>query len=823
MARFGVVAFLAFLIAAPLFAQNPPAAPPRAAPTGPGVVRGKLVDSVSGRALGGGSITVRRAADTSFAGGTLVRDDGSFIVEGLLPGSYTVRARTIGFVQVIRPVAITPEKPLADLGTIRLKQVTAVLDTQRVVAEREQTVVQPDRTVYNTRNMPAASGGTSIDVLRNIPQVEVDASNRVSLRGNANVVIQINGRPTPLKGDQLGAFLAQLPATTLKTVEVAANPSAKDDPEGTAGIINLVLNQEAEVGLSGGLSASTSSTGQASGYGNIGKQQGKFIAFISANAYSDRRVGTGTIWREHLVQTTPRFVETAARNTSRPLSAGGNLRSEYRFTTKNSLTLDAYFGRGRFANSTRNVYTDLGMARDPIAAYDRLTEGRNTNLYHDWDLAFRRIGKPTEPQLTLEVEYLTSNNTNVNDLTAAVIQPGPTIPALSTDRDRVEGKFPYYMGKVDFVKPFGTKAKLDIGGKYQDRRTDYDFVASTFDPTSQTFVVDPVRTRNFEYHEQITGLYGLLSRSFVGKIQTQIGTRLELAATEFHLPLTNQHFAKDYTSVYPSGIFTYNFKPTRFARVSYSRRVTRPNPFMLSPIESRQDSRNVFRGNPDLDAEYTDALDLSFQEAFKWGSITLNPYGRRSNNAVRNIQFVDPSGVSVSTFANVASSSSVGADLNLSYRRGKFMGGAGGAISRYSSDASNITLTSANLSTVAISWNVRGNGTWTFSKKTDAQLFANYRAPTKTEGGSSLAFVNLSVGGRYKVWGEQGNISLRVNDPLKMSRFGYRTANGQVIELSRRYFGSRAVFLTVTRNFGQALRLRAKSESEAPQGGAPPP
>src|SRR6185503_4585766 len=172
-----------------------------------------------------------------------------------------------------------------DLGAVGLKTIAAQLEKQNVTAEREETVVAPDRTVYSTKNMPAATGGTAIDVLRNIPQVEVDASNHVSLRGNGNVVIQINGRPTPLKGDQLGAFLAQLPANTVKTVEVAANPSAKDDPEGTAGIINIVLNQEAVLGLSGSLSGSTSTTGQASAYGSVGKQQGKFVGFIAPNIY----------------------------------------------------------------------------------------------------------------------------------------------------------------------------------------------------------------------------------------------------------------------------------------------------------------------------------------------------------------------------------------------------------------------------------------------------------------------------------------------------------------------------------------------------------
>jgi ferric enterobactin receptor len=815
---------LAILLSAPSLQAQNPQNPPRPIAAAQGEIRGRVVDSVSGRAVPTASITVRRASDSSFASGALVREDGTFKVEGLSPGTYVVRVRSLGFAQLSRPnVAITADRPIADLGTIGLKTVAAKLETQNVTAEREETVVQPDRTVYSTKNMPAATGGTAIDVLRNIPQVEVDASNRVSLRGNGNVVIQINGRPTPIKGDQLGTFLAQLPANTVKTVEVAANPSAKDDPEGTAGIINIVLNQETEVGLSGGLSASTSSTGQASGFGNVGKQQGKFIGFVSANVYTDRRRITGTISRENLQVTTPQFVETDMRGSNRPLSVGGNLRSEYRFTKANTLTLDGYLGGGHFENRSRNSYVDLNSSRSQIGAFHQLNEGQFDNFYQDWDLAFRRQGKPTEPQLTVEAEYSNSRNDNNVDLSGAVTQPDAATPAtIRTERDHTLGKYPFLNAKLDYAHPFGGTTKLELGAKYQDRATVTDFTAAYQDSSTGVYSVDAARSTNFDYREHIGGAYALLSRSFISKIQTQIGARLEDATTRFDLPLTNLHFDKHYASVYPSGIFTYNFTPLRLARVSYSRRVSRPNPWQLSPIEFRQDTRNVFRGNPDLGAEYTDALDFSIQDARKWGSIQLNPFARRTNNAVRNIQYIDANGVSVGTFANLAHNSTVGADLNVNYRRGPFTGGGGGGISRYSSDARNLTITSTNLSTQAISWSARANGTWKFNNKWDAQLFSNYRAPTKTEGGSSLAFVNMSFGGRYKVWGDQGNVSVRVNDPFGMSKFGYRTSNGQIVEYSRRYFQARAVFVSITRNFGQALQLKAKSQSED-QAAPPPP
>ncbi|MBA3671484.1 MAG: TonB-dependent receptor [Gemmatimonadaceae bacterium] len=794
---------------------------PRASLTGAGEIRGKLVDSASGRPVTGGSITIRR--DTTFAGGALPKEDGTFRVDGLTPGTYSIRVRSLGFAPFARTgLVITAESPIVEAGTLMLKTVATKLAGEQVVAEREETVVQPDRTSYSTKNMTAAAGGTAIDVLRNIPQVEVDGSNRISLRGNGNVVVQINGRSTPLKGEQLGTFLAQMPAGTVKNVEVASNPSAKDDPEGTAGIVNIVLNQEAELGLSGGVNAGTSTTRSLNASGNIGQQRGRVTGFGSLYLFRDRRNSRGTISRENLVIPVPSFVETALAGEQRPLSLGGNLRGEYRFSEIDAVTFDGYGYSGRYAGSNTSSYTNFSSSRSQIGAFNQQSDYDSRNTGYDIDVAFRRQGKPTAPQLTIEAEYANNANTNEASLSGIVIRPDPSTPLLiPTERNHSKGSYPYVNAKVDYTHPFNPLTKLESGAKYQDRSTSNDFTASYLNTGSGAFEIQPARSRSFDYREHIGGAYALVSRR-LGRLQAQGGLRLESARTIFTLPLTGEHFEKQYNSAYPSAVATWNFTEMRALRTSYSRRVSRPNPYQLSPIEYRQDLRNVFRGNPDLGAEYSDALDFSFTETHTWGSLQLNPYIRRSNNAVRNIQYVDASGVSVSTFANLSHNQSFGTDVSVNYRRGPFTGALGGGMSYYTSDASNLSVTAMNLSTRAFSWSLRGNGTWKFSNILDAQGSTFFRPATRTEGGSSIASINMNAGVRYKPWGEKGNISFRVNDPFGFQKFGYRTANGQVVEYSERFFGARAAYLTITKNFGEALRLRPKSDSEGNPAGGPP-
>ena len=777
---------------------------------GVGEILGHLVDSASGRPVTSGSVAVRRAEDSTFASGALPKDNGSFHVDGLLPGRYTLRVRAIGFAPVLRnDIVVSKEKPVIDVGVIMLKTVATKLEAAHVLADREETVLAPDRNSYSVKNMTTASGGTAIDVLRNIPLVEVDGSNNVSLRGNANVVIQINGRSTPLKGDQLGAFLAQLPAGTVKNVEVATNPSAKDDPEGTAGIINIVLNQEAELGLSGGLSVGTASTGQMNAYGNVGKQQGKLTVFLSGNVYHDNRATSGTISRTNLVIPIPAFTETSLDGKQSPLSGGGTARTEYRFTDRNTLSLDGFLFGGRYGGNQSSSYTDLDATRAVIGLFDQRTSQFSHNISQDYDLTFRRFGAQNAPLFSTELEYSNTNNTSNIDLSGEVVRADASTPAaIPTERDGIVGKYPYLNWKTDYTLQFGAATKLESGLKVTRRTTSNDFDAAYLNGGTHLYEPAPSRATAFNYHEDIGAGYLLLSNR-IDKVQTQAGLRLENAATYLDLNTVGQRFDRRYASAYPSAIVSYNFTPLRQAKISYSRRVSRPNPFQLSPIEFKQDTRNVTRGNPDLRAEYTDALELGYQESRSWGSLQLSPYLRRTSHAVRNIQFVDSTGVSVSTYDNVASTMTVGSDLNLNAHHGPLQLGGGASVYHYTSDASNLA---GNLSAHAVVWSARTNATWKFSTLGDAQAFVYYRAPYATEGGSQIASVSMNLAGRYKVWGDQGNISLRISDPFKLQKFGYRTANGTVIEYSERFFGSRAVYLTITRNFGKAIKLQAKQQ-----------
>ena len=788
----------------------------------PGEIRGRLVVTGGAHAVTSGSITVLRGAGQgTFAGGALPRPDGSFVVDGLLPGTYTVRIRALGYAPVLKAdVVVAPAKPSVDLGTIELTTVAAQLERQTVTAEAAAQQLSPERNSYSVKSMATASGGTAVDALRNVPAVEVDGSNVVSLRGNSNVVVQINGRTSPLRGEQLGNFLAQLPAQTVSNIEVVTSPSAKDDPEGTAGIINLVLAQPVQATVSGGMTAATGTTGLANVSGNIGKQTDTWTLFASGGGFHDARPMDGYADRTLIGGTSQGYSNSRIDGRMRPLSGNAMLRSEWKRNRTDALSFDAMANMGDFRRDNTSLFATLDQARDTTSAFAQYSDNGQHNLFQDYTLAYRRTAPPREPTMptfTTQLRFtqfgMHFQSLRANSIVVPAGDGSTTLPP--TERNGLRVRFPSWALQGDYAHPFGAATKLEGGFKSTLRTLNSAASAFLFDETAAEF--EPIVGRNYalQYREIIQAGYGTASRR-IGKAQLQGGLRAEQTNTRLALPTLGEPAKRDYLSLFPSAFVNYNLTDMRQLRVGYSRRITRPDAPQLDPSPFYEDARTVFRGNPSLRPEYTNAYEVTLQDARPWGNVQVNPYLRMSDDAVRNIRTVTPEGLTVSTFSNVATTRTAGADVNATIRRGPLNLGLGGGAFHYESEAD-------TLSTTAFGWNARTNASWKVNKVLDFQMMANYRAAQKVEGGTLLPFLMTNFSLRQKLWGDQGSVTLRVGDPFGLARFATRTRNNVVIEESERRFGMRGMFISFQRNFGQAIRLRppVADPNGAPQGGLP--
>ncbi|HEX6911045.1 MAG TPA: TonB-dependent receptor [Longimicrobium sp.] len=820
--RTTLAAAVALALAGPALAQNPGGAPPAGArPMGPGgpgagqqqggTVRGTVVNP-EGQPVASAQVAVWSAADSSLVTGAVARPDGSFRIDGLRPGRYYLRVSSMGFSSATTAVvALSPQSPQADVGTVRLATAAVMLEGITVAAEAAPAGFAPDRNTYSTRDMPGTTGGNATDVLRNVPAVEVDQDGKPSLRGNQNVAVQVNGRPSPMTGDQLGNFLQQLPANMVERVEVIPNPSARYEPEGMAGIINIVLKQNADLGLSGGFIAGVGTGGRYNGSGNLGWQAGDLTLYGSYGFRHDERNSTGLNYLERYATaggTPVSILDQDIDGEFNMLSHLFNGSADYKLGSRNVLSASGMASVGAFENASVNRYAE----RDGSNALVRRYVGENAIEFNDFtldgSLAFKRTITPQQHELSAELRFNRNDHGNDNDFNEQVLSLDggasgtPVLQNLQTDALTSTLSF-----QADYTRPLGERRKLETGYKGTLRGLDNELDVTDYDHAQSRWVNNPLRSNAFEYDETVHAGYAVFNQG-VGKVDLQAGLRAEHTSREFYLENTDETYPKDYWSFFPSALAALSLDDQSQLRLSYGRRIQRPDTRLLNPFGFNEDQRNRFEGNPELEPEYTHALELAYQRSFATGSLQLTPYFRRTEGAIRRIREINGD-TTVTTFRNLDTSDSYGADVNGSLRMGR--------VSGFASVSAFRTVTSAgslgdSYNSDGFGWSARVSGNVAVTPRLDLQAFMMYRAPMDVEQGrvGSLLMSNLSL--RQKVMGDKGSIALRIMDPLNRMGFSSRTSDPLYTQLNERQFNGRAAYLTFTYNFGQQPRLRNRPQ-----------
>ena len=332
------------------------------------------------------------------------------------------------------------------------------------------------------------------------------------------------------------------------------------------------------------------------------------------------------------------------------------------------------------------------------------------------------------------------------------------------------------------------------------------------------WVDNTLRSNAFEYDETVHAGYAVLNQG-VGKVDLQAGLRVERTDREFFLKNTGETYPKGYWSFFPSGLASFSIDDQQQLRLSYGRRIQRPDTRILNPFGFNEDQRNRFVGNPQLDPEYTHALELAYQRSLPFGSFQLTPFFRRTEGAIRRIREFRAD-TTITTFANLETSDSYGADANASVRLGKVSGFANVSAFRQVTAAGSV---GDNFSSDGFGWSARVSGNVMLTPRLDLQGFVMYRAPMDVEQGRMGSFVMSTLSLRQKVMGDKGSIGLRVVDPLNRMGMSIQTTDPLYYQLNERRFGARAAYLTFSYNFGQQPRLRNRPPAEAPEVQSPNP
>jgi outer membrane receptor protein involved in Fe transport len=764
------------------------------------------------------AVALRNKADSKMVTGTMGSADGTFRIQGLRPGTYYLRVSGIGFTPLNTPeFTISPDAPVANVGSIKLSRISVTLQAVEITGEKPTVVIEPDRNSYKAKDVAPAAANAS-DVLQATPSVEVDADGKVSLRGNENVAIQINGRPTPIKGTALAAYLKQIPANIVERIEVIPNPSAKYDPEGMAGIINIVLKANTDLGLSGGVNTGFATPSRFNSGGNIGYQRGAVTLFGTYGFNADDRniVGINDRQRFDPNGSTLDFqnqdIDGANKNGGHNFTGNIDYKLSEKDVVSNSLTLN----RRHNNDAALAGYEDLDANQVFLDRYvmDRNTKARG--LTWDNSLSWKHTIQPRTHELSTEVRYNRSRDESNLLLWREPQNPDGSSagPPFQGETDISNGLTRQLTAQADYTRPLWTKSKLESGVKETDRWLDQDFLVYKDALGNGSWALSNL-SNTFSFDEQVHASYGVLSQS-VGKFDLQGGLRAEWASRNFGL-IGAQAVPYNYHSLFPSGVIMYKPSEQTQLKVSYSRRIRRPGTQELNPFPVFFDQQNVFIGNPRLNPEYTDAIELGASKSGQLGSIQLSPFYRHTKDVIRvdinTADTVDGREVTSVSFQNLAKSDSWGTDLNGSLRLGPKLNAFGGLnIFKMVTDGGSQSALGSN----AVAWSYRLNATTQLSPTVILQANYFYRAPMKIEKGkfSQIQMTNITL--RKKLDGDNMSVAVRFADPFNTLKFRIKAGDDNLEQITARRFGVRATYFTFQWNYGKPPKVRLPQQDQPP-------
>ncbi|MFH0990368.1 MAG: TonB-dependent receptor [bacterium] len=709
------------------------------------------------------NVMVQKNADSTLVKGVVTNKAGKFIVENIPNGDCFLRISFIGYREKRIPVPnVTPERSTVNLGTIVLKETTVNLDEVLVTGQKALFNNAIDRKVFNVDQDIMSKSGSVSELLQTIPSVEVDIDGNVSLRGSSNVLVMIDGKTSPLMGRNRADVLQQMPASTIEKIEVITNPSAKYKPEGTSGIINLVLKKNSNLGAHGSTTVNAGNSDRYNGNVQFNYNPGNLNLFGSYGIRKENRNRSNIDTREQIDDSLQvHYYNQEQVSAARPLSHMITLGSDYKFDPSTNAGISGtYFlnSRNRMDNARTILWNNTRME----------TSNYTRNLSQDqfereYSLTMRGEHKFPEEDHQLQVEYKASRQIDNEDDHFTTLYQVPRSP------DQLENIFDKQDENqqelsLDYSNPLFDNSMLEAGYSGEFNRIALDYVQELFNPIQQKFLIDIGRSNRFILDQNIHAFYSTFQHSF-GKFGILGGLRAERVTTTSNLVTRDSIINNSYNSLYPSLHLTYKFSEEAEVQLNYSRRTERPDAEELNPFPTYEDPRNISAGNPHLLPEYTHSLELGGMLQNDWMSILPTLYYRYTYNRFTSVTQALNDSTLLTTEQNLSEDQSAGMEVIVSASMNSRFTTHVSANAFYNQiDASNLGY-SSNKSQVT--W----RGAFTFNINPTAttmiQLKANYNSARLTPQGERPSSYVVNAGVRQDLWEKTVSLVFTVADLFK--------------------------------------------------------
>jgi len=736
-------------------------------------IYGKIIDATSNIPLEYATIVLKNSITNKLSGG-ITGIDGKFNVE-TLKGTYEISIEFISFKSKKFPKQ-TITKDL-NLGTIKLSEDTSSLDEIVVVAEKTTVDIRLDKKVFNIGKDLSIRGGNASDVLGNVPSVQVDVEGNVSLRGNENVTILIDGRPSALVGINGADALRQIPAEAIEKVEVITSPSSRYDAEGTAGILNIILRKNKLKGFNGSLQLDLGYPERVGTAFNANWRTEKWNFFTNTGFRYNATPGNSLYESDYLSATAQNARVVEKRKFDRlGRSLFTSFGTEYYINENSSIIGNIVFNGGNDDDVNSNIIDRFDINGNINEATFRTESESEDEKRIQYTLDYINNFNDTGKKLTINLQYSTEAEDKLNNITEINTQTNLLNDLEQVIEDQDENRA---LLQVDYVYSVGENIQYEAGyrGNYRDIYNKFYLTERQVFPNGP-LVPDAGLNNSFNYEEFVNALYFQYGQKF-NKISLLAGLRYEYTSIEIEQQTTTTKDERSYGNLFPTINLGYEIKDGENITLGYNRRIRRPRGRSLNPFPSRSSESNIYSGNLDLNPVITDALDLGYLK--RWSKFTLSTsvYYNRSKNNWERIQedtgeITDNGDPVVRRFPiNLSSEERIGFEFTLNYKPFKVWNiNSDFNLSRVTSngDYTNpLTNQNTNFDFVNTSYFIRLNQKITFPGKTDVQINTNYRGPFQNALTKSKGVFSVNIAASKDILKDKASISINFSDVFNTS------------------------------------------------------
>ena len=739
------------------------------------LLSGKVIDEETKQPLEYATITLKNQRFPDRLQGGITDAEGNFKFE-VFPGRYTITTEYISFESNVNEGVILRE--ITDLGTIALGISVDALDEVELVAERTEVEIRLDKRVYNVGRDITVRGGSVSDVMDNIPSVSVDVEGNISLRGNDNVRILINGKPSGLVGLSGPDALRQLPAESIEKVEVITSPSARYEASGTAGILNIILKREELAGFNGSFILNGGFPTTFGGNTNLNWRTEKLNIFSTLSYNDSKSLGGGVFNSEYFNGDAPSTFTNEDRDYERQRERFFiNLGAEYFFDDKTSFTVSGFLRNSNNGSNNTTIIEDRSATDVVLNSFGRYQDETEEDKSAQFTANFTK--KFNDKGHELIIEYQTEESSE--DEADLARNTNTFDQKSSTDESQKR-----QLLQLDYVYPIDDNTQFELGyrGDFSQQDTDY----QVFDLTNGIETINTNLTNYLGFTQNVNAAYTQFGKK-INKFSYLLGLRMEDTKIIIDQRTANIYREKKYTDWFPTVNLSYEFNEKENITLGYSRRIRRPRSWSLNPFQSLTSLTFFRQGNPDLDPSYANSFDFGYLK--RWEKFTFNGsiYYSKATQVITRITETTGTIVRVSedplvevpalrfTSINLAENNRTGTEFTLTYSPKRTVR-ISGNFNIFNSETIG-TYEDQVLDAEIVSWFARVNASFPLPFDLTTQLRAFYRGPSATAQTETQGIFSLSGAVNKNVFKKKGTLSFRASDIFNSRRRKSSTRTAQ--------------------------------------------